>query len=41
MTVQTALQNAVWVGTDYVGSPIIERRFKLDTVAENTVLTVT
>ena len=41
MTVQSALQNAVWVGTDYVGSPIIERRFTLDTVAENTVLTVT
>ena len=41
MTVQTALQKARWVGTDYVGSPIIERRFTLDTVAENTVLTVT
>lgn len=41
MTVQSALQNARWIGTDYNGSPIIERRFSLEAVPENVLLTVT
>ena len=41
MNVTTALQNARWVGTDYDGSPIIERRFTLDHVPADASLVIT
>ncbi|MBQ7299496.1 MAG: family 78 glycoside hydrolase catalytic domain [Clostridia bacterium] len=41
MTVQNALSGARWIGTDYPGSPIIERRFILNAVPGDARLIIT